>query len=59
MEFFKRSITDSYIGGVCGGIAKATDTSALAWRLIFILAPYGFITYLVLWAVLKKSNYEY
>ena len=39
----KRSKTDSIIGGVCGGIAEATDTSALAWRIIFVLAPIKFL----------------
>jgi phage shock protein C len=52
----KRSTTNSYIGGVCGGIAKATDTSAIAWRLIFILAPYSFWVYVVMWVLFKQDD---
>jgi phage shock protein C len=52
----KRSKTDSIIGGVCGGIAEATDTSALAWRIIFLLAPSSFWIYVTLWILLKEKE---
>jgi len=52
----KRSKEDSIIGGVCGGIAEATDTSALAWRIIFLLAPSSFWIYIVLWILLKEKE---
>jgi phage shock protein PspC (stress-responsive transcriptional regulator) len=52
----KRSKTNSYLGGVCGGIAKATGTSALAWRLIFLFAPYSFWIYIVLWIGLVEEE---
>lgn len=52
----KRSRTNSYIGGVCGGIAAATDTSALAWRIIFLLVPSGFWVYLAMWILFKKDE---
>jgi phage shock protein C len=51
----KRSKTNSYIGGVCGGIAEATDTSALAWRIIFLLAPSSLIVYLAMWILFKED----
>lgn len=52
----KRSKEDSIIGGVCGGIAEATDTSALAWRIIFLLAPSSFWIYIALWILLKEKE---
>ena len=35
MTTLRRSRISRYVGGVCGGIAKWTDTSPLAWRIIF------------------------
>ena len=32
---FRRSRSDRWIAGVCGGIARATGMEAWAWRLIF------------------------
>ena len=32
---FRRSRSDRWVGGVCGGIARATGMEAWAWRLIF------------------------
>lgn len=52
----KRSKTNSYIGGVCGGIAEATDTSAIAWRILFLLAPYSFWIYMIMWILFKENN---
>lgn len=52
----KRSNTNRYIGGVCGGIAEATDTSALAWRIIFLIAPSSFWIYIALWILLKEKE---
>jgi phage shock protein PspC (stress-responsive transcriptional regulator) len=48
--------TDGYIGGVCQGIADNTNTSAIAWRLIFIIIPCGFWAYMILWLLLKKQT---
>ena len=54
MSTLRRSRVSRYVGGVCGGIAKWTDTSPLAWRIIFILVPSSSIVYLALWILLKK-----
>jgi len=51
----RRSRTNWYLGGVCGGIAKATGTSALAWRLIFLFAP-SFWVYIILWIAILKDE---
>jgi len=52
----RRSKTNSYLGGVCGGIAKATGTSVIAWRLIFLLVPYTFWIYVALWIGLLEED---
>jgi phage shock protein C len=50
---FRRSRTDRWFGGVCGGIARATGTEAWVWRLLFavlfICAGAGLLLYLLLW----------
>lgn len=53
----KRS-NERIIGGVCAGIAKATNTSVLAWRLIFLLAPHSLLIYILMWILFKKENIE-
>jgi len=49
----RRSATDRWFGGVCGGIAKVTDTETWIWRLIFTAGlVFGGITallYLLFW----------
>jgi phage shock protein PspC (stress-responsive transcriptional regulator) len=49
----KRSITDRWIGGVCGGLAAMTNMPSWAWRVLFILTALlhgiGILVYLVLW----------
>lgn len=50
---FRRSRTDRWFGGVCGGIARSTGTEAWVWRLIFtalcIWAGAGLLLYVLLW----------
>lgn len=50
---FRRSRTDQWLGGVCGGIARSTGMDAWVWRLIFaalfICAGAGLLVYLLLW----------
>ena len=57
MITLKRS-RDGIIGGVCKGIADSTDTSALAWRIIFLLTPSSFWIYVTLWILLKEKENE-
>lgn len=49
---FRRSRTDRWIGGVCGGLARVTGLESWAWRLIFTLfllcAGTGLLAYLLL-----------
>ena len=55
MNKLRRSTSNKYIGGVCGGLAEWTDTSPLAWRIIFLLIPSSLIIYIVAWMLIKKQ----
>lgn len=50
---FRRSRTDRWLGGVCGGMARSTGMESWIWRLIFVLtfifAGAGLLIYLILW----------
>jgi phage shock protein PspC (stress-responsive transcriptional regulator) len=49
----RRSRSDRWFGGVCGGIARNTGVDAWVWRLLFtalfICAGAGLLLYLLLW----------
>jgi len=49
----RRSRTDSWIGGVCGGIARTTGVESWIWRLIFFVllmfGGTGVLLYILLW----------
>ena len=49
---FRRSRSDRWIAGVCGGIARATGMESWAWRLIFTVLLFcggaGLLVYLLL-----------
>jgi phage shock protein C len=50
---FRRSRTDRWFGGVCGGIARSTGMEAWVWRLLFaalfVCAGVGLLVYVLLW----------
>jgi len=49
----RRSRNDRVLGGVCGGMARATGVESWVWRLLFavlfIFAGAGLLLYLLLW----------
>ncbi len=49
----RRSRSNRWIGGVCGGLARATGLEAWGWRLIFVLglalSGVSLLAYLLLW----------
>jgi len=53
VNMFRRSRTDRWFGGVCGGIARSTGVEAWVWRLLFtalcICAGIGIVLYVLLW----------
>ena len=53
VQRLRRSRTDLWLGGVCGGLGKATGMESWIWRLIFAIAVCGFGTgaliYILMW----------
>jgi phage shock protein PspC (stress-responsive transcriptional regulator) len=49
----RRSASDRWIGGVCGGIARLTGVDSWIWRLLLTLLALfggtGLVIYLLLW----------
>jgi phage shock protein C len=56
---FRRSRTDRWFGGVCGGIARSTGVEAWVWRLLFaalfICAAVGLVLYILLWIIVPSE----
>lgn len=56
----RRSRSDRWLGGVCAGIARLTDTESWVWRLIFFVlavwAGTGVLAYLLLWIFVPEDN---
>jgi phage shock protein PspC (stress-responsive transcriptional regulator) len=50
---FRRSSSDRWFAGVCGGLARATGMESWLWRLLFTLLLLwgggGLVLYLILW----------
>jgi phage shock protein PspC (stress-responsive transcriptional regulator) len=50
---FRRSTSDRWLGGVCGGLAVSTGVESWIWRILFTLLLFaggaGLILYIVLW----------
>jgi phage shock protein C len=50
---FRRSSTDRWIGGVCGGLGKSTGVESWVWRLILtvlmLFGGTGALLYILLW----------
>ena len=49
----RRSSTDAWLGGVCGGFSQAFGMESWVWRLVFtcgfLLVGIGLILYILLW----------
>ena len=50
---FRRSTSDKWISGVCGGLAALSNIPAWTWRILFLLAALlhglGVLVYILLW----------
>ena len=50
---FRRSRTDNWIAGVCGGLARSTGVDTWVWRvamtLLLLLGGTGAVLYILLW----------
>ena len=55
-----RSTTDRRIAGVCGGLAKYTNTDPTVIRILFLVSiifgGFGIWAYLVIWLVAPEDN---
>ena len=55
----RRSRSDRWIGGVCGGIAAITGIESWVWRLILValamVAGSGVLLYLLLWIFIPED----
>ena len=55
----RRSRSDKWIGGVCGGLAAITGVEAWAWRLIltvlFLFGGTGALLYILLWIFVPQE----
>ena len=53
LNAFRRSATDKWIAGVCGGLAKLTGIESWAWRLmltvLLLMGGAGALLYILLW----------
>ena len=60
LHALRRSRTDAWLGGVCGGLAPATGLPSWLWRLIFLALVMcggaGAIVYVLLWILLPKED---
>jgi phage shock protein PspC (stress-responsive transcriptional regulator) len=48
----RRSASNRWFGGVCGGLAVSTGMEAWIWRILFVFAlctGFGLLVYLALW----------
>jgi phage shock protein C len=48
-----RSLSDRWVGGVCGGLGELTGVPAWSWRILFVLTAFlhglGLLMYALLW----------
>ena len=56
----RRSLSDRWLGGVCGGIAQVTGVPSWVWRLIFtfgiVFAGTGLALYILLWILVPQEQ---
>jgi len=57
---FRRSRSDRWLGGVCGGIGQVTGSPSWIWRLLFTLlllcAGTGVVLYILLWIFVPEES---
>ncbi|SFG90050.1 phage shock protein C (PspC) family protein [Duganella sp. CF458] len=56
----RRSTTDRWLGGVCGGIARQSGIESWIWRLIFVLVAtclgFGGLIYILMWIFVPTDD---
>jgi phage shock protein C len=60
LRSLKRSNTDHWFGGVCGGLAERTLAPAWVWRLGFVALAFGYgsglMVYVLLWIFVPRTQ---
>jgi len=60
---WRRSRSDRWLGGVCGGLGQVTGLAAWIWRMTFVLlvlcAGTGALVYLLLWIFLPQEELHF
>jgi phage shock protein C len=60
LHALRRSRTDRWLGGICGGLASTTGLPAWVWRLIFlslaVCGGTGLMFYLLCWILVPKKE---
>jgi len=55
----RRSRSDRWLGGVCGGLGKVTGLESWVWRLVFALFTisfgFGAVIYLLMWIFVPEE----
>jgi phage shock protein PspC (stress-responsive transcriptional regulator) len=56
----RRSQTDRWLGGVCGGLGRITGVDSWIWRLLFVLFVltfgFGLAIYILLWIFVPEDE---
>jgi phage shock protein C len=56
----RRSVSDRWLGGVCGGLGKITGVETWIWRLLFVLFVmtfgFGLAIYILLWIFVPEEE---
>lgn len=59
LNTLRRSRTDRWLGGVCGGLARISGVDSWVWRLVFALFTvtfgFGIVIYLLLWIFVPEE----
>lgn len=59
LKSLKKSQTDKWIGGVCGGLGEHTPLPAWTWRFLFSVAflffGTGLVVYVLLWIFIPRE----
>ena len=59
LNALRRSRTDRWLSGVCGGLAKASNVDSWVWRLVFTLFTltfgFGVVVYVLLWLFVPEE----
>ncbi|MFZ6721072.1 PspC domain-containing protein [Undibacterium sp. Ji49W] len=57
---FRRSKTDQWLGGLCGGLGKFTGMESWIWRLMFVFFSLyfgaGVVAYLLAWIFVPEEE---